>query len=116
MSHPETPCVTARVTARPPCEVCGGPIPAGRADRRTCSAACRQAAYRERLRQAPLERADARRSPKAESVYQCPVCEARYLGEQRCEDCGAFCRRLGPGGPCPHCDEPVALSDLSGSA
>lgn len=22
------------------------------------------------------------------------------------------CRKLGPGGPCPHCDEPVVLADL----
>ena len=42
----------------------------------------------------------------------CAECETRYLGAQRCEGCGTFCRRLGPGAPCPDCDEPVALSDL----
>jgi hypothetical protein len=36
----------------------------------------------------------------------------RFLGQQRCPDCGLFCRRIGPGGLCPHCDEPVALADL----
>lgn len=25
-----------------------------------------------------------------------------------------FCRRVGIGGLCPHCDEPVAISDLLG--
>ena len=49
------------------------------------------------------------RSPRPATVYECPSCETRYLGEQRCPDCGIFCRRVGPGGPCPHCDEPVAL-------
>lgn len=34
------------------------------------------------------------------------------LGQQRCDDCGVFSRRVGPGGPCPHCNEPVALVDL----
>ena len=45
-------------------------------------------------------------------LYACPACDARFLGEQRCPDCNTFARRLGPGGPCPHCDEPVAVSDL----
>jgi hypothetical protein len=49
-------------------------------------------------------------------VYEGPVCGARFLGEQRCPDCNVFCRRLGPGGPCPHCDEPVALADLLGAS
>ena len=45
-------------------------------------------------------------------VYVCPSCETRFLGEQRCPDCGLFCHRVGPGGLCPHCDEPVVLADL----
>jgi len=49
---------------------------------------------------------------KADTVYECPECEARYLGAQRCEDCNRWCRRLGPGGPCPHCDELVTVADL----
>jgi transcription initiation factor IIE alpha subunit len=53
-----------------------------------------------------------RRLPKTVVVYICPECETRYLGTQRCEACGTFCRRLGPGAPCPHCDEPVAVADL----
>jgi len=50
--------------------------------------------------------------PRPATVYECPTCDARVLGTQRCPDCNVFCRRLGPGGPCPHCDEPVALADL----
>ncbi len=52
------------------------------------------------------------RPPRTAIVYECPNCEARLLGEQRCPDCQVFCRRVGPGGPCPHCDEPVAVADL----
>lgn len=48
-------------------------------------------------------------------IYECPECEARYLGERRCPDCQLFTRRAGPGGYCPHCDEPVTLTDLTES-
>lgn len=46
-------------------------------------------------------------------VYQCPDCEARYLNERRCPDCNLLCRRIDTGGHRPHCDEPVAISDLA---
>jgi hypothetical protein len=92
-----------------PCAVCGrGFSPVGR--RRFCSDACRQAAWRRR-HPTPLPAVPAR-APRAAVVYECPVCAARYLGEQRCPDCHVFCRRVGPGGSCPHCDEPVAVADL----
>ena len=42
-----------------------------------------------------------------------PRLRARLLGEQRCPDCATFARRVGPGGPCPHCAEPVAIADLT---
>ena len=85
------------------------------ADRRRiwCSDACRQHGFR--LRRQPADEAPLmlpRRLPKTVVVYICPTCETRYLGTQRCEDCGTFCRRLGPGASCPHCDEPVAVADL----
>lgn len=91
------------------CPVCGTAfVPAGR--QRFCSAACRQAAWRRRHpTQLPALPA---RTPRTETVYECPVCETRLLGEQRCPDCQVFCRRVGPGGACPHCDQPVALADL----
>lgn len=92
-----------------PCGACGRAfVPSGR--RRFCSDACRQVAWRRRHSPAlpPLPT----RSPLLATVYVCATCGARYLGQQRCDDCQRFCRRIGPGGPCPHCDEPVALADL----
>jgi hypothetical protein len=95
------------------CPACGQPFtPAGR--RRWCSDACRQAAWRRR-RPAGAQAAPAPVPPRAApdaTIYQCPDCDERYLGQQRCADCGTFCHRVGPGGPCPHCDEPVAIQDL----
>ena len=102
--EPSQPVRNVSVTAT--CGVCGGSLPPGRA-RRWCSDACRQAAFRIR-RAAPRPALPVR----TDTVYECPNCEARYLGEQRCEDCNCWCRRLGPGGPCPHCDELVVLGDL----
>jgi hypothetical protein len=78
--------------------------------RRFCSDACRQAAWRER-HPAPVPVLPVR-SARVVTVYQCTVCEMRYLGDQWCPDCQRPCRRVGPGGLCPHCDEPVALADL----
>jgi hypothetical protein len=94
------------------CAVCGRAFrPVGR--RRFCSAACRQAAWRRRHAAAPPPGPVLPpRPPRAIVVYECPLCLARSLGEQRCPDCHRFCRRVGPGGPCPHCDEPVAVADL----
>ena len=88
------------------CPVCGALFePKGR--QRFCSKGCRQAAWRAG-RRAPAEPVIARSG----TIYECPAGETRYLGEQCCDDCNTWCRRLGPGGLCPHCDEPVAISDL----
>ena len=93
-------------TATIACPVCGaGFEPEGR--QRFCSTSCRQQAWR-RTRTAPVEPVVTR----ADTVYVCPDCDARYLGEQRCDDCNTWCRRLGPGGLCPCCDEPIAITDL----
>ena len=91
------------------CPVCGRSFtPVGR--QRVCSAACRQTAWRQRQPNTlPVIPA---RTVRASTVYECPDCETRFLDQQRCPDCGLFCRRVGPGGLCPHCDEPVALADL----
>ena len=92
------------------CPNCGHRFqPSGR--RRFCSDACRQAAWRARQPVAPVVPIPPR-SPRPATVYECPACETRSLGEQRCPECHLFCRRVGPGGACPHCDEPVALVDL----
>jgi hypothetical protein len=93
------------------CPVCGRAFQLlGR--RRFCTDACRQTAWRRRHPAALLlPSVPTPRAPIA-VVYECPACAARYLGEQRCADCQRFCRRVGPGGSCPHCDEPVAIADL----
>ncbi len=96
--------------AGPQCPMCASPLPGPRA--RFCSSACRQRAYRRRsLAPPPLPR----RLPREVIVYQCPECEERYLGEQHCGSCNLWCRRLGPGGECPHCDQPVSITDLMSS-
>jgi len=46
------------------------------------------------------------------TVYACPSCDTRFHGQQWCPDCNQPCTRVGLGGLCPHCDEPVALTDL----
>jgi hypothetical protein len=74
-----------------------------------CSAACRQAAFRRRHATPPPPPV---RLPRHFVVYECPECEQRYLGERRCPDCNLFTRRVGVGDACPHCGEPVAVSDL----
>ena len=93
-------------TATITCPVCHVAFkPDGR--QRHCSTRCRQRAWRQR-RAAPVEPLVTR----ADTVYQCPSCDTRYLGIQRCEDCNTWCHRLGPGATCPCCDEPIAISDL----
>jgi len=81
--------------------------------RRFCSDACRQAAYRRRLASTVAVAPTGAGTIAAVVVYECPACEERHL-ERRCPDCNLFCRRLGSGGRCPHCDEIVAVSDLVG--
>ncbi len=88
------------------CPVCQ--VPFQRLGRqRFCSTRCRQNAWRA-TQAAPGEPIVA----KADTVYACPDCDARYLGDQRCDSCNLWCRRLGPGAPCPCCDEPIAITDL----
>jgi len=104
---PSDACVTARR-----CPACGLNLPAGRA-RRFCSPACRQAAYRRRHQQLPPEvPLPPRRSRLQGTVYECIECETRYLAEQWCPDCALPCRRLGPGGACPCCQEVIIIAEL----
>jgi hypothetical protein len=104
--------VTIRPAGSPvACGACGHPF--GRSGRRRyCSDRCRQAGWRQRQAPAPAAAPVVRR--QRATVYACGECERRLLGEQWCPDCQRPCRRIGPGGLCPHCDEPVALSDLAG--
>ncbi|HET6949551.1 MAG TPA: hypothetical protein VFI47_04195 [Acidimicrobiales bacterium] len=78
-----------------------------------CGTPCRKTAFRRR-HQTPAAAVTipAIRPRRDYTIYECPDCGERLYGQQRCQDCGSFARRIGIGGPCPHCDQPVALSDL----
>ena len=106
-----TPSCNSSVTAT--CLVCGRPLAPGRRDRTTCSDACRQAAWRLRHQEPPgsPQALPPGRSRKHGTVYQCPECDARQVGVQHCE-CGAFMRRLGPGGYSPCCGEAITVEEL----
>jgi len=58
----------------------------------------------------------ARRELVAQTVYECMRCEERYVGERRCPACNLMCRKLGLGGRCAHCDEPMLVIELLGGA
>lgn len=94
------------------CPVCQRHFtPVGR--QRYCCDPCRKTAFRRRHEQRPQPLAVPAARPRRDyTVYECPDCGERLLGEQRCHDCGVFTRRIGIGGTCPHCDQPVALADL----
>lgn len=93
------------------CGFCGQALPTGA--RLWCSSAHRQAAYRRRHQPALAPAAlPAARSRKDATVYECEGCGERFIGTQRCETCNLFARRIGAGGSCPHCDEPVAVTEL----
>ena len=96
------------------CPVCQGPFtPVGR--QRFCKDACRAAAYRRRRAAArPVVVVPAAVSRVPMTVYECDACGARAVGEQRCADCSTFMRRVGIGGACPHCEEPVTVAELTG--
>jgi hypothetical protein len=101
--------------ASTPCPVCATPFTPVRRQR-YCSAACRQAAWRARhpaQTTPPPVVVPPRASRRETTVYQCSECDTRYLGEQWCHDCNRPCVRLDFGGSCPHCDEPVAITDIT---
>jgi hypothetical protein len=78
-----------------------------------CTPACRKAAWRRRHQPALTPAAiPATRPRRPVTVYACPDCQTRYVGEQRCLECNTWCARVGLGGLCPHCDEPVAVEEL----
>jgi hypothetical protein len=108
---PGSPLRNDDVTIRCPC--CGRLFtPVGR--QRWCSDACRQAAHRRRHQPPTLPQPLPPSRPlRPGTVYVCPHCDQRYLGQQRCPDCNVFCQRVGYGGHCPNCDEPVAHDELT---
>lgn len=90
---------------------------------RYCSRACQQRAHR--LRRAPIaddilvaltRQLRERKALVEQTVYVCPECEERFVGERRCDDCNKMCRKLGLGGRCIHCDDIVLVTELLGIA
>ena len=84
--------------------------------RRTyCSDACKAAAYRRRrVNGHPPVTIPDPRPRRPVTIYECDNCGARALGDQRCDECRTFMRRIGIGGCCPECDEPIAVQELLG--
>ncbi|MGH3657860.1 MAG: hypothetical protein ACRDUA_14485 [Micromonosporaceae bacterium] len=111
MTQPPTPSRDDPATMT--CPVCQTYFtPNGR--QQYCGTPCRKTAFRRRHQTPPTTTVvvPAARPRRPITIYECPNCGDRLLGEQRCHQCNAFTRRVGIGGPCPHCDEPVALADL----
>jgi hypothetical protein len=99
------------------CMVCGSLLADTRA--RFCSAACKQLAYRLRRRSEaspdlPALRQDLqhRRLLTSHTVYECPSCGERLVGERRCPSCQLFCRLVGLGGHCPECEAPIVFAEV----
>lgn len=99
------------------CPACTAPLDQPRGRQLYCTPACRQKAWRARAsHQAISESAPAPLPRREHGIYQCPNCEEITLAVQRCPDCNVFTRRIGTGGRCPHCDEPVTIAQLIGQA
>lgn len=103
-----------RSEAEQACQVCGQRFFSRRRDARYCSPAGAQSAYRLPHQLPPAPPPLPKPLPRDCKVYECPQCQTRSLGEQRCADCGVFCpagrvlaasaplRRVGRGrGPWP---------------
>lgn len=107
---PKTPSCHDTVTMT--CPLCQRPFtPVGR--QKYCSDACRSAAYRRRRDNNPPAPAVPKARPrKPITIYECDSCGNRSLGEQRCPDCSTFMRKIGLGGECPSCSEPIAVTEL----
>ena len=96
------------------CPVCQHSFaPVGR--QKYCGDACRAAAYRRRRDAGQIAVAVPKAQPRRPvTVYECDGCGARTVGEQRCEECRMFMRRVGIGGLSPCCGEAVAVNELLG--
>lgn len=91
------------------CPICGRQYSSRRA--RYCSGACRMRALRRRRHYAALTPTAPTSPAQLEwpSVYECPLCKRRRVGDH---ECNRFGQRLGLGGLCPHCNRPVLITDL----
>ena len=100
------------------CLVCSAPLHGTRRER-YCSRQCQQSAYRlrrnpgtEQLLKIWTRTLHEQQALLKQTVYECPQCGQRLVGERRCPECNFMCRKLGLGGCCPECDEPVLVLEL----
>jgi hypothetical protein len=97
------------------CPACGAPF-TRTGQRRYCTAAWRQAAWRRRhATDPPAVSLPPPRPRRQGTIYQCPDCDTRYHSQQWCPDCTRPCRRLGPGGYCA-CGELLTIDELLNSS
>lgn len=114
MTHrpPDDDITTTTGDGRLLCPVCWTPFQRVRRQR-FCSANCRKTAWARTHQPAPpVEPIPPAGRRREHTVYTCTECEQRYLGQQWCDDCNRPCVRVGLGGLCISCQEPVALTDL----
>jgi len=124
MPEPQTPSCDDNTTTSTPvndpaahpeqllCPICWTPFTRTRRQR-YCTDACRKTAWTRRHANTPTETLLPQVVRRRDTtIYACPSCETRYHAQQWCHDCNQPCTRVGLGGLCPHCDEPVALADL----
>jgi hypothetical protein len=128
MSQSETAVGASRYGSRYPssaenvrdCPVCGAGVPSTRA--MYCSVACKQRAFRRRHQRPVIgelavvhQQLERQRQRVAHTIYECPRCEERYVGERRCSACQLYCKALGLGGQCEECDHIMLLAELLGT-
>lgn len=107
---PESPLRGGNAAAT--CPVCQGTF-ARSGTKLFCGKLCKDTAYRRRKQSMTRPvKVPAAMPRRAVTVYECDGCGERSLGSQRCQECRTFMRKLGLGGLCPHCDEPVTVIDL----
>ena len=112
MTQPELPSRHDAVTMT--CPVCQHTfVPVGR--QKFCTDTCKATAYRRRRDARPVSLVVPTSQPRRPiTVYECDTCGARSLGQQHCPDCATFMRKIGIGGHCPCCDEPITVGELVG--
>jgi len=111
---------TSPVVVSRACPACGGTPPSTRSI--YCKPACKATGVssapanvaQHRRSGHPARRTPTQRLPVAHTVYKCPRCGERFLGERRCGDCHVYARSIGLGGSCPDCDTVILLADLRG--
>jgi len=124
MPEPQTPSCDDNTTTSTPvndpaahpeqllCPICWTPFTRTRRQR-YCTDARRKTAWTRRHANTPTETLLPQTIRRRDTtIYACPSCETHYHPQQWCHDCNQPCTRVGLGGLCPHCDEPVALADL----